>query len=246
MRSYWLRIVLGAAVIFVIGMIGITLVRRGVGKVNAVVAGAGPLSIPLPFVPFELGGKRLGKLERLVVNRDAPKKVSSVELAVQLDDSLMAQGLAGCRLAANLESDSSKPGNLNFHARRPEQRAFFSCVPEDSAEDSSLVEFGTVTLNPGEVEVPLLVPQSLADELSSGNWSSDGADSADALAQHAESLAAKAEKLGDSIAAVQGLRAESLAANGRRLGDSLRKEGLRRSDSLHRALGRMADSLPGR
>ena len=90
-----------------------TLVRRGRDKVTAVVTGSGPLTIPLPFVPFQLDGNKLGTVERLVVNREAPKKVSSVDLEVKLDDSLLVQGLAGCRLAANLESDSKKSGDIN-------------------------------------------------------------------------------------------------------------------------------------
>ena len=236
MRSYWMRILLGAAAIFAIGMLGITLYRRGADKVSEVVAGAGPLAIPLPFVPFELGGNRLGKLERLVVNRDAPKKVSSVDLEVKLDDSLVAQGLAGCRLAANLESDSSKPGDVNIHASR-KNRPFFFCA----GDDSSLVEFGTVTLNPGEIEVPLLVPESLADQLRSGAWEGGmPSDSADALAARAESLATKAEKLGDSLGRQHEQFAESMAVWGRHLGDSLRAAGQLRADSIQRLI---ADSL---
>lgn len=239
MRSYWMRILLGAVAIFAIGMIGVTLYRRGAEKVSEVVAGVGPLTIPLPFVPFELGGNRLGKLERLVVNRDAPKKVSSLELEVKLDDSLVAQGLAGCRLAANLENDSDKPGDINIHAGRKD-RPFFFCAGDDSA----LVEFGTVTLNPGDIEVPLLVPESLAIQLQSGMW--DGGispDSTEAIAVQAESLAAKAQILGDSLGRHHAELAESMAVLGRHLGDSLRAAGKLRADSLTRE---MADSLPER
>ena len=153
MRTYWLRILLGALAVFAVGMIGIHFARRTRDTVTAVVTGSGPLSIPLPFVPFELEGNKLGRLERLVVNREAPKKVSSVDLEVKLDDSLLVQGLAGCRLAANLESDSSKSGDINFRSHRLEDQAFFFCAKSDSG----LVEFGTVRLTPGNVTVPLLV-----------------------------------------------------------------------------------------
>jgi hypothetical protein len=161
MRTYWLRILLGALAVFAVGMIGLKFARRTRDTVTAVVTGSGPLSIPLPFVPFELEGNKLGRLERLVVNRDAPKKVSSVELEVKLDDSLVVQGLAGCRLAANLESDSSKAGDINLRAHRLEDQAFFFCAKSDSG----LVDFGTVRLTPGDVTVPLLVPVSLAEQL---------------------------------------------------------------------------------
>jgi hypothetical protein len=241
MRTYWLRILLGALAVFAVGMIGIHFARRTRDTVTAVVTGSGPLSIPLPFVPFELEGNKLGRLERLVVNREAPKKVSSVRLEVKLDDSLLVQGLAGCRLAANLESDSSKSGDINFRSHRLEDQAFFFCAKGDSG----LVEFGTVSLTPGDVTVPLLVPVSLAEQLRAGNWGDHtGADSADVLAQRAESLAGKAEAAADSVAELEGQRAAASArAMGSRLGDSLRAAGKMRAESLHTALGHMADSL---
>jgi len=241
MRTYWLRILLGALAVFAIGMIGVSLARRTRDTVTAVVTGSGPLSIPLPFVPFELEGNKLGRLERLVVNREAPKKVSSVDLEVKLDDSLLVQGLAGCRLAANLESDSSKSGDINFRSHRLEDQAFFFCAKSDSG----LVEFGTVNLTPGAVTVPLLVPVSLAEQLRAGNWGDHGdADSADVLAERAESLAGKAEAAADSVAELAGQRAAaSTRAMGSRLGDSLRAAGKMRAESLHTALGHMADSL---
>ena len=244
MRTYWLRILLGALAVFAVGMIGITFARRTRDTVTAVVTGSGPLSIPLPFVPFELEGNKLGRLERLVVNREAPKKVSSVDLEVKLDDSLLVQGLAGCRLAANLESDSSKSGDINFRAHRLEDQAFFFCAKSDSG----LVEFGTVRLTPGDVTVPLLVPVSLAEQLRAGNWGDhDDADSADVLAERAESLADKAEAAADSIAELAGQQAAASArAMSSRLGDSLRAAGKARAESLHTALGHMADSLQAR
>jgi hypothetical protein len=244
MRTYWLLILLGALAVFAVGMIGVTFARRTRDKVTAVVTGSGPLSIPLPFVPFELEGNKLGRLERLVVNREAPKKVSSVDLEVKLDDSLLVQGLAGCRLAANLESDSSKSGDINFRSHKIEDRAFFFCAKSDSG----LVEFGTVKLAPGDVTVPLLVPVSLAEQMRAGNWGDhDDADSADVLAERAESLADKAEEAADSIAELAGQRASASArATSSRLGDSLRAAGKTRAESLHTALGRMADSLKAR
>jgi hypothetical protein len=244
MRTYWLRILLGALAVFAIGMIGIHFARRTRDTVTAVVTGSGPLSIPLPFVPFELEGNKLGRLERLVVNREAPKKVSSVDLEVKLGDSLLVQGLAGCRLAANLESDSSRSGDINFRSHRLEDRAFFFCA----RSDSGLVHFGTVRLTPGDVTVPLLVPVSLAEQLRAGNWGDHGAaDSADVLAERAESLAGKAEAAADSIAELEGQRATASArVLGSRLGDSLRAAGKMRAESLHTALGRMADSLGAR
>jgi hypothetical protein len=245
MRSYWLRILMGAFAVFVIGMLGVALVRRGRSRVESVIASSEPLSIPLPFVPFQLNGSKLGTIERLTINRDAPKKVSSIELQVKMDDSLVAKGLAGCRLAANIENDSSKSGrhrdvDVNVHLNRLHERTFFFCTKSDSGFE----ELGSATLIPGDVELPLLVPESLAEQLRSGEWGND-ADSTDGLEERADSIAEAAEAIADS-AATKAAKAHALTEVRTRLGDSLRAEGLRRADSIVHATKQMADSLKAR
>jgi hypothetical protein len=248
MRSYWLRILLGAFGIFCLGMIVVSIFRHGRSKVESVIASSEPLSIPLPFVPFQVNGSKLGTLERLTVNRESPKKVSSIELQVKMDDSLVAKGLAGCRLAANVESDSAKPGNVNIHMNRLEEKTFFFCLKQDSGYQ----EMGTATLTPGDIELPLLVPDQLAEHLRNGDWASDS-DSADVIEERADSIADAAEALADSAEAKAERaqertqdKAKALTARQVRLGDSLRAEGLRRGDSIRRAMSRMADSLEAR
>ena len=248
MRSYWLRILLGAFGIFCLGMIVISIFRHGRSKVESVIASSEPLTIPLPFVPFQVNGSKLGTLEQLTVNRETPKKVSSIELQVKMDDSLVAKGLAGCRLAANIESDSAKPGNVNVHMNRLDEKTFFFCAKQDSG----YVEMGTATLTPGDIELPLLLPESLAEHLQNGDWASD-ADSSDAIEARADSIAEAAEAMADSAAAkaeraqesVQE-KAQALSQRQIRLGDSLRAEGLRRGDSIRQAMNRMADSIKAR
>ena len=70
MRSYWLRILLGALGIFAIGMIGVTIVRGGHAKMHNVVEGQRPDDHPAGLVPFVLAGERLGNLEHVVLHRD--------------------------------------------------------------------------------------------------------------------------------------------------------------------------------
>jgi hypothetical protein len=237
MRSYWLRILMGALGIFAIGMIGISIFRHGRSRVESVIASSEPLSFPLPFVPFQLNGSKLGTIERLTVNRDAPKKVSSIELQVKMDDSLVAKGLAGCRLAANVESDSSKPGDVNIHVNQLNERTFFFCA----SDDSGFTELGSAKLTPGDVELPLLLPEKLAEQLRNGDWSSNE-ESTDAMEARGDSLAEAAEAMADS-AETKAAKAQALSQLRSRLGDSLRAEGRRRADSLQHALKRMADSL---
>ena len=65
MRNYWMRIALGALAIFTVGMVARALITRGIGGVKGVVEGSGPITIPLAFIPFQLGADKLGTLERV-------------------------------------------------------------------------------------------------------------------------------------------------------------------------------------
>jgi hypothetical protein len=231
MRSYWMRIALGAAAIFIVGMVGLSLVRRGIGKVHGVVHGSGPISIPLAFIPFQLNGDKLGSLERVTLEREAPNHVSSVELEVKLSDSLLARGLEGCRLAANLDSEKPHEPGINVQ-RGPFPEGSFWCAKGDSAE-VGLVEYGEAVFNPGDVTVPLFLPQSLVDELQNLD-----------LGHDSTPPVAAAEV--DSIREATGPIDESVKPVRNSVSDSLRAEGQRRSDSA-RGVGRqMADSARSR
>ena len=162
MRSYWMRIALGALAIFTVGMIGRALINHGIGSVKGVVEGSGPLSIPLAFIPFELSGNKLGTFERVTLERTAPRSVSSVRLEVKLADSALARGLEGCRLAANLDKDSNGEHNINIERGRFAEGTFW-CA--NDAADTALVEYGQAVFRPGDVTVPLYLPQGLVAEL---------------------------------------------------------------------------------
>jgi hypothetical protein len=238
MRNYWMRIALGALGVFAVGMIAVTLVRRGLAKVNDVVTGSGPLSIPLALIPFQLNGNKLGTLQRLVLYRETPKKVSSVQLEVKLNDSLLARGLEGCRLAANLDSEDRHGGGLHIRTGGGNKGTFW-CSKEGA--DSGLVEYGHAVFRPGEVTVPLLLPQDLVDDLRKGDFG-DHADSADI----ADSINDVVEARADSIAEAAERMADSISQRSERLADSLRAEGQRRADSARAVAQRMADSARAR
>jgi hypothetical protein len=238
MRNYWVRIALGALGVFAVGMIAVTLVRRGVAKVSDVVKGSGPLSIPLAIIPFQLNGNKLGNLQRLVLYRETPQKVTSVQLEVKLDDSLLARGLEGCRLAANLDSETHHGPGIHVRAAGWNKGTFW-CSKEGA--DSGLVEYGHAVFHPGEVTVPLLLPQGLVDDLRKGDFGddSDSADIADSISEAVEARA-------DSIANAAARMADSITQQGDRLADSLRAEGQRRADSARVGARRMADSARAR
>ena len=223
MRNYWLKILLGALGVFAIGMIGVSLVRGGIARVHSVVEGDGPITIPLGLIPFVLAGERLGKLDRVTLHRESPSRVSAVELQVNLSDSLLAQGLSGCRLAANFEGDSNDRG-VNIRVSRNRHGAFH-CVPEDSTP-ADLVEYGVAVFHPGDVEVPLLLPTDVVTELQSLDFAHDStrASGSDSSAQitvpNADSIKAEVARELE--------RVETVHSSARRFGDSVRAEALKR------------------
>lgn len=225
MRNYWLRIALGALAIFGFGMMARALINRGIGGVRSVVEGSGPLSIPLAFIPFTLGGAKLGSLERVTLLRDAPRRVTSVELEVELSDSLLARGLEGCRLAAHFDHDREPHRGVNVSGI-PFADGFW-CAATDSTSEG-LVEYGHAVFHPGDVTVPLFLSQDLVDELQDLDLDADSAPPIDEA--QTDSIVAAAEMSRDSVQARRGWV------------DSIRREGRRHADSVRREMIQMADS----
>jgi hypothetical protein len=246
MRNYWLRIALGALAIFTVGMIGRALVNRGIGSVKGVVEGSGPLSIPLAFIPFELSGNKLGTFERVTLERTAPRSVSSVRLEVKLADSTLARGLEGCRLAANLDQDESGKHNINIERGRFAEGTFW-CA-DGAAADTGLVEYGQAIFRPGDVTVPLYLPQGLVAELQDIHFDAEDSTEATAAAEAAAEAAVEStiDAVVDSTVAAEQAKARIGPAIRQRMLDSLRAEGMRRADSARRVVSRMADSARGK
>jgi hypothetical protein len=231
MRDYWMRIVLGAMAIFTVGMIGVALIRRGMTGVREVAEGTGPITLPVMFVPFKLDGQKLGTVHRVVLHRDAPKRISSVELEVTLSDSILARGLEGCRLLANLDDKGSRDVEVRVGSI---SRGVFSCLHGDDSTSGFHAVF-----QPGNVSVPLLLPRDIVNDLRESDIASESQDSLEAIT---ESIAEAVEARADSISSVAEAQADSILQRNERLVDSLRREGMRRADSARQSAARMADS----
>jgi hypothetical protein len=261
MRNYWLKIFLGAFGIFVVGMLGVAMARKGMQKARSVVTGTGPISIPLAFVPFNLGGSKLGTIERVTLLRDAPKHVTAVELEVNVQDSMVAQGLAGCRLAANLNSEKNRHG-FQVHTGQWGEGTFV-CLPANSSGSDStngdFVEYGRATVKPANLTIPLLLPSDMANDLAKGDFSSDSEAVADSIAEaaeaHADSMSQAIEERAESIGNAKAERGKAIGEAARkegerierqmnRMADSLRQAGLRRADSIRRAVSKQVPTPP--
>lgn len=181
MRNYWLKIVLGALVIFAAGMVIAKGINKGSEAVHEIAEGAGPISIPLPgFVPFSLDGARLGSVRRITMYRSAPKLPSSFAVSVQLADSIPTDRLASCIIMLDTK-DSGSRGSFNINA----ETAFRCMTPADTA-GRDLVPFGTINLRSRPDSFPVLVPRQVIENLKreaqdSGDGDSVPADLGDSI-----------------------------------------------------------------
>jgi hypothetical protein len=156
---------------------------------------------------------------------------------------MLARGLEGCNLAANFDADD-KPGEVRAKAD-PFSSGVFSCLDRSDSVAGFQV-FGRAVFQPGDVTVPLLLPDDLVDDLKQGEFETPE-DSIAALAEaRADSISEAVEARADSIAELAHAHADSVVARSERLVDSLRREGMRRADSTRHAVGRIADSAARR
>jgi hypothetical protein len=222
MRNYWIRIALGALAIFVVGMVGITLVRRGVSGVTAVAEGTGPITLPVAFVPFKLDGQKLGTIHRIKIYRSAPHTVKSVNLLVRLADSVNPARMQHCILVAE-----------SFE--KIDDKTTIRCAAAADTGGRDLAAIGNVSFTTGHERFPLLMPREAIRELTDSGPNSEKADSlAELRAQQADSIDDATEARIDSITDAAERRADSLVRAHQPKLDSIERAGRRMADSLRR------------
>ena len=195
MRSYWVKILLGALAIFAAGYGAVWVVRSQVVRVRHTIESSDPISLPLAFLPFVLDGVKLGTYRGIQILRSAPKTVTEVHIRVRLGDSVTAARFDGCRLTTQNSASFSPEEGLR-------------CVTT-AAADSGLIPFGDVTLElrgAGSIVLPLLLDSAVVADLTGAGAEQTvgelGRVEAEAAAAQAESIAAKAQGMEDSIRAV--------------------------------------------
>ncbi len=199
MRTYWLRIALGAIGIFAIGMVAWTLGLRGKAKIKDMVESADPITIPLALIPFKVDGQSLGTLRQVKIIRSEPEKVKAVNFRVRLADSVSDARLEDCILVVG--------GSLkNIDAQHA-----FSCVPSGDTVGGDLAPVGEVTSQRGRTFVLFAKAGALDSlEIDFGREASD-------------SIAAAQREFADSIRAVEEAKADSIRDSARALADSIRE-----------------------
>ncbi len=205
MKIYWTRIVLGAFVVFGIGMGVWYAVATAKQQVQVVVESATPITIPLPFsiMPFKVEGEKYGSVHHVTFHRDTPKSVDHLVVQVKLADGVDEAKFKDCLLS--LEDVD----NIDEHTS-------FQCISTDidDVERLGLVPFGKVRLDPSGMMIPLLLPEDevadlrhtdehmLADEqkrmeAAEKRWAVDSARMA--VQGLADSISLQVEQLVDSL-----------------------------------------------
>jgi hypothetical protein len=194
MRSYWVKILLGALAIFAVGYGAVWVVRSQVVRVRHTITSSDPITLPLAFLPFVLDGVKLGTYRGIQIVRSAPKTVTEVHIRVRLGDSVTAARFDGCQLTTQNSASFSPEEGLR-------------CVTT-AAADSGLIPFGDVTLElrgAGNIVLPLLLDSAVVADITGAGAEQTvgelGRIEAAAAAAQADSIAAKVRGMEDSIRA---------------------------------------------
>ena len=156
MQRYWLRIALGAVGIFILGMTAISIYRNGVSKVESIANSADPITVPLAILPFRLDGNQLGRIEQVQIRRDAPKRISGLDLVVKTKDAAAADAaLTSCLVT--IQDQTVERHGPSFHC----------ATPADSLADS-LTVFGEIRFEPGGALRAFFLPARIVDEWRAG------------------------------------------------------------------------------
>ncbi len=149
---YWIKIVLGMLGVFVVGMLVAEAIQQGKTKVHRLVESNAAVTLPMFGVPFMLGDTKLGAMQSLRVERDAPRVVSGFHLKVRLDDPSALDTLAVCQISLD-DFDSI------------DEHSHFICVAPADSIAQGMERFGTITFEPSGQVHTLLAPADVRHEL---------------------------------------------------------------------------------
>ncbi len=225
MNRYWIRIVLGALAIFLVGTTLYYTVRSGKRRVHQIADSDAPITIPLAFIPFKVDGHELGTLSRLQILRSAPKQVEAVNFRVKLADSVADERLGECILVVGEHGS-------NFDIKHVNANSVFSCATASDTTGKNLAPLGSIETQRGNTFV-LFSDADALHNLDVGMNESDAR--ADSISAVYEQMADSIQEMADSIRASAEQRADSMRAAAETKADSVRAMAGMKADSIRRA-----------
>lgn len=209
MGKYWIKILVGALLIFGVGFAAYATGRRVVGEIKS----DHDLTIPLGnFIGFNLNGERLGTLRSLTIKRSAPHQVAGFGIRVRLTDTLGVARIQNCMVSV------TDPEHID-------DKTMFFCLKSDSGY-TSFGEFrADLRMEDGNVSstvVPLFLPNQVVQDILKKQGDSLSGVNDSMAAEIRERIRIQSRAIADSI------RAVTLEQNAKKLqaqADSIRAKG---------------------
>lgn len=206
MGKYWVKIGLGAALIFGVGF-GVLSAGR---QLKNTIVSSKDLTIPLGgFIPFKLDGQEIGKLRSLVIHRSSPKAVTGFDIITRLSDSAAFERLRDCHISV------TDPSHLDEHTS-------FFCLKSDSGYQT----FGEVRIDLRQdggthtLLQPLLLPDASVQGFQRHAADATTSPVAESLAAEVRAKVRIQQRLHDD--SVNVARLEKRAKDAQRMADSIR------------------------
>jgi hypothetical protein len=151
MNRYWVRIAIGAILVFCIGTAAMAAVRKGKAEVRQLLATAGSrIPLQLASLKFRFEGQNVGSVTGIDIQRTAPGDPGRVTVRVALTDGATLDALRECSLTTD-------------DLAHLDQRTGFRCAASAELGAGDLVETGKVVFEPGSVTRPLYLLQRDVD-----------------------------------------------------------------------------------
>jgi hypothetical protein len=148
-NGYWMKIGLGAAMVFALGLTVVSVVRAGKSKVQSMLATVGGrIPMEMTDLPFRLDGRHLGDVSGLEVHRTSSHAVGDVTVKIQLLDASLQSAILGCDVAV-----------LPIRHLKRSSRARFRCAEPAEITSGELGKLGEIVFEPGGIRRPLYVTE---------------------------------------------------------------------------------------
>lgn len=161
-KVYLTKIGLGMAGVFGAGMIVTSAIGAGRAKVDEALHTDASITVPLLGIPFRTAKGEIGSLQKLTIERSAPKTIEAFRLAVNLQEGVSADQFNNCEVTV------VDPENINEDTR-------FTCLTAADSGFEDLVQFGTITFSPSGAVHRLMIPAAVRDRIQHQNGASEAA-----------------------------------------------------------------------